>query len=473
SGNIGALPLVDMRSGDGHDFLMGLSWLHDSYEFSYSSGSGLHDNDAKGSPDGTKVVLSSTYDLKEGSVTKVTADVVSRDTDSIPVRSTEGFPDKGRLSIKNEIIGYERKTATSFDGLTRELYGTIPVTGSLLEDFRPWRRAIHIDRGDNNIQLDALRPASIMEHAKNLHFIARDDIVTSFDARLIPESKRNLDTLPSRLKNVDRKGNKADPDSPLIWQRQTDVYVTVIRTPDIPCLVNFDGKVELVPGENHYETRGYHLFLNGGKITKKLLVPGSSFKLKSDGDYSAMAVEWSGLESGRSTTLTIQGIKEIHIRHDKPGDFQWTNDRWLVTGVESSSDKALLAEEAVKEIVHRHDGVIHREWYNWGVIVKRYDLNENGIPIRHLYYRDGVISNREYRDPEGNLVSRELFNPDGYIRESVRYKIIDGAPREISHWWFEKGLPVKMIGSEGHTLVSLPGVYTKEGHNWVWSPMDD
>jgi len=473
SGNIDALPHVDMRSGDGRDFLMGLSWIHDSHDFSYSAGSGLHDNDAKGSPDGTKVVLSSTYDLREGPVTKTTENIPDRDAESIPVVSTEGFPEKGSLSIKNEVIGYERKTATSFDGLTRELYGTIPVTGSLLEDFRPWRRAIHIDRGDNNIQLDALRPASIMEHARNLHFIARDDVVTSFDARLIPESQRNRDTLPTRLKNADRKGNKADPSSPLTWQRQTDVYITVIRKPDRPFLVNYGEIIELIPGENHYETRGYHLFLNGEKITKKPLAPGSAFKLPGNGEYAAASVEWSGLESDRGAILQVNGNEELFVRYDKPGDFQWTEDKWSVNGVETSREKALRTEEAVKEIVHRYDGVIHREWYNWGVIVKRHDLNREGIPIRHIYYREGVISCREYRDREGNLVSHELFKPDGYISESVRYRTVDGSPQEISHWWFDKGLPVKLIGSEGHTLVSLPGIYTKEGDNWVWSPMDD
>ena len=67
SGNVWPMPIADLRSGDGWNFLWGaLSLIHDSKKFSYSRGSGLHDNDAKGSPDGTKVVLSCNYDLKDG-----------------------------------------------------------------------------------------------------------------------------------------------------------------------------------------------------------------------------------------------------------------------------------------------------------------------------------------------------------------------------------------------------------------------
>ena len=47
----------------------------------------------------------------------------------------------------------------------------------------------------------------------------------------------------------------------------------------------------------------------------------------------------------------------------------------------------------------------------------------------------------------------------------------DGRQREIGHWWFEKGLPVRLIGCEGHTLVSLPGIYNKAGNDWTWEPL--
>jgi len=472
SGNVGPMPVADLRSGDGRIFLLGLSWLHDSRTFSYSSGSGLHDNDAKGSPDGTKVVLSSTYDLTDGPVTTVAAAVPGRSADVIRVVSTDGFPRSGRLSVNNEVIGYERRTATTFEGLTREMYGTIPVTGSLLEDMRPWRRAVHITRPDNNVQLDALRPDSIIEYANNLHFIASGDIVTSFDHRLVPGDMRDENLLPSRYKRPDRSGNTADMNSPLVWQRQTDVYVAVIRKPDRPCLARPGGALELIPGENHYETRGYLLYRNGRALTEHPLEPGSVFTVPDDGDYSAAAVEWSGLTSGLCPAVSCAKGEKLFVRADKPADFQWTHDRWEVEGGDVSEKRAMAAERAVREIVHRTDGVIRREWYNWGRIVERHDLNAGGKATRRLYYRGGVLERREYFSGDGRLVSRELFAPDGYITESMRFAYLDGEPREITHWWFEKGLPVKLIGSEGHTLVSLPGIYEKAGDDWVWKPLD-
>ena len=101
----------------------------------------------------------------------------------------------------------------------------------------------------------------------------------------------------------------------------------------------------------------------------------------------------------------------------------------------------------------------------------RHDLNNEGNATRRLCYRDGILVRREYYTGEGIHVSTELFAPDGFITESVRYKHEDGQEKEIGHWWFDKGMPVKLIGSEGHTLVSFPGIYVKEGKNWVWSPM--
>ncbi len=474
SGNIGPMPVTDLRSGDGHDFLMGLSWLHDSWTFSYSSGSGLHDNDAKGSPDGTKVVFSSNYDLKEGPVTTVTADLPDKNAAAIPVVSTAGFPDSGLLSIKNEIISYERKTSTSFEGLSREVYDSMPVTGSLLEDYRPRRRAIHIERRDNNTQLDALRPDSIRAHAKNLHFIGKGDIVTSFDVRLIPEDMRDKGNLPAAYTRTGRRGGSADMNSPLIWQRQTDVHVAVIRKPDTPWIEKFGESVELIPGENHYETRGYHIFLDGEQITKKPVSPGETFKFAKTGSYTAAAVEWSGLVSDESNVIVIDAPSELLIRTDKPGDFQWTKERWLIKDVEVSADKGRNVQWALKETVHRYDGVMRQKSYNWGVLFGSVDLNEDGKPVRVQEYRAGILERRRYFTPDDHtLVSMELFAPDGYITESIRYEMLDGKLVEIGHWWFEKGLPVKLIGSEGHTLVSLPGIYTKVGNDWKWAPIGE
>ena len=473
SGNIWPMPVADLRSGDGRYFLKAaLSLIHDSRDFSYSGGSGLHDNDAKGSPDGTKVVMSGNYDLKDSPVTFITQDVPGPDADSIPVESTDGFPESGRLSVQNEVIGYGRKTQTRFEDLTREMYNTQPLTGSMLEDLTPERRALYFTRTDNNMHLDALTNEQAKEHLNKPRYLSKGIIVTSFDARLIPEEMRIDENIPGRYRRSGRRGSKADFNSPLIRQRQTDVYIAVIRKPDGPYLRKLPGLCELIPGENHWEIRGYHLYKDGEKITQKILAPGSSFPLTGAGEYSAVAVEWSGLESGRSVPLIVEGGEELYIRDSKPGDFQWTYDSWLVNGNEVSAEKAKMSEQSVREIVHRTDGVIHREWYNWGQIVRRYDLSSDGLPIRRLFYHNGKLLRREYHTREGVHVSSEFFAPDGFIVEAVRYKTQDGEKKEIGHWWYEKGMPVKLIGCEGHTLVSLPGIYLKEGDNWTWSPLE-
>ena len=66
---------------------------------------------------------------------------------------------------------------------------------------------------------------------------------------------------------------------------------------------------------------------------------------------------------------------KLKVLEYKPSDFSWAYDRWRVGGKEVSEEDAERAAESVKEIVHLYDGVIHWEWYNWGQIVRRYDLN--------------------------------------------------------------------------------------------------
>lgn len=47
--------------------------------------------------------------------TELTADITAVEVDSIPVASTEGFPDSGYIIIEGERIGYPHKTATAFE----------------------------------------------------------------------------------------------------------------------------------------------------------------------------------------------------------------------------------------------------------------------------------------------------------------------------------------------------------------------
>ncbi len=430
----GPMQIVDIRSGDGWNYLNALSHIHDSGSFSYCYGSGLSDNDAKGSPDGTKICFVTNYDLKDGPVTEILENVSGISGNQILVKSTDGFPKAGRITVRNEIIAYERKTPTSFEGLTRRLYNTHPV---ILEHLNPQRRKLYEER-----------PVDLR----------KGQIVKSFDAICIPEDEWKKLPLPAKiLKHYDGKI------TPLLRQAQTDVYVAVVRLPDRPHFRKAENEIELIPSENHWETYGYHIFKDSTKITDNPLRPGESFNFPETGTYTATAVEWSGLESKESLPVKIQNNITLKILHDKPADFSWTYDRWLVDRKEVSEEEAKNSIEAVREIVHLHDGVIHREWYNWGQIIKRYDLNLEWKPIRRLFYQNSKLTRRELHNRDGIHFSTEFFDPDGYITESIQYRMVSGELNEYRHWWYEKGVSVKSVrNSSGGAEI-----YTKDGNRWL------
>ena len=447
SGNYRGLQVADLRSGDGRTYLpFALSYLHASPTFDYAYDSALHDNDSKGSPDGTKICFVTNYDLKDGPVAVITKVASKRTGPGLHVNSTEGFPEKGRLAYMNQIIGYARKTPTTFLGLTRGMYGT---------PSNRMRRA----RGE---------PRTLAYLKVYPSDLRPGQPVTSFDWRIIPKEKQDEKLRAPRLKS---KRFKPDWGSPLQWQRQTDVYVAVVRKPDRPWLRKTVWGVELIPGENHWETFGYHVHKDGKRITAKPLRPGTRMTLDTPGAYSAVAVEFAGLESlpsapvrvGRANT-ELSSLRD-KLR-DKPRDFLWTSERWLVDGRPVSEKAALRAAEAVREIVHRYDGVIHREWHAKGVIARRHDLNLEGKPTRQSWYRDGRLSKKEHRTPAGVIVTRELFDKDGFVTYAEQYR----KGRLEHRWWYVKGAPVKLWTRRGGHHTASPkraGTYMKQGTEWV------
>ena len=82
-----------------------------------------------------------------------------------------------------------------------------------------------------------------------------------------------------------------------------------------------------------------------------------------------------------------------------------------------------------------------------------------GSAIRHRYYHNGTIIRREFHDRNGNHVSTEYFDHDGWITENIRWIIEDCERKLYSHWLFDHGLPIKLIGSEGHNPTTItPGI---------------
>ena len=407
-GDVGVaeIRVADLRSGDGWPVLETNSFL------CFPTGedhSGPYDIDLKGSPDGTKIAFISTYDLKDGPVARITQDSGG---DLIRVDSTDGFPEQGRLinasGFGGEVLGYERKTDTTFEGLSRGLYGT-----------------------SSNTRLRKGRP------------------LTSFEAMLIPAALREGLPLPPRgIRNVVK-----DTDSPLLLQRSSDFYVVVVRLPDPPHLRKSGDEIQLIPGENHWETAGYHVLKDGKRITQSPLRPGASMPLGGKGTYTALAVEWSGLEGKPSLPLGIEEDAPLLVLSDKPSDFSWASDRYSVQGNEVSKEQAMRSEEAVGETMHLHDGVICRTWYRRGEVVEKHHLNLEQKAVRRLFHQAGRLARREYHDRHGNHVSTELFDSDGHVTESIQH---GSRPR---HWWYERGVPVKYTrGSQ---------TYLKQGTRWV------
>ncbi len=416
SSNFGPMQLADLRSGDGWNYLeAALSLIHDASEKDYSNSSALHDNDSKGSADGTKICFVSNYDLKAGPITHLTDSIRGN---SIEVESTAGFPEKGHLSlIPNEVIAYSSKTATSFEGIQRNVFAHSSANPS------------------------------------------RGKLVSSFEARCIPVELRKEVPLPYRKSGYKKEGN------PLVWQRQTDVYVAVIRNPDPPALRLTGNVLELIPGENHWETHGYQIFRNGKQINSELLLPGTSMDLPDRGAYTAVAVEWSGLKSAPCASVSNQGDSRLRVLQEKPDDFAWTTGRWLVNCNEVEEALALKATSAVREIDHRLDGEIHREWYDNGILIKRHDLNVDGKAVRRLFYSDKRLVRREYHNREGEHVSTEHFDKEGYITESIVYR--NG--EDYDHFWYDKGMPVKHTGRNSHH-AGRTGTQIKVGERWVQQP---
>ncbi|MFA7005534.1 MAG: hypothetical protein WC429_15940, partial [Verrucomicrobiia bacterium] len=384
---VGDSAMFDLRSGDTWQYKYFLSdRLIPSKQF-YPG----FDGEAKGSPDGTKVAFTVRYDMEKGPVTELTEDL--RDNGQVlHVKSTEGFPPAGAIAARREVIGYERKTPTTFEDLTRGLHGTLVNAGM----FRGWP-------------------------------------VTDLRYHLLTDAEWK------KVKAVDLglRQDVKDTNSPLFRQRGRDVYVMAVRRPDRPWLLPLRGAVQLIPGESHYETFGYHLAHNGRRFTTRPVRASETLRL-TPGQYSAVAVEWSGLESEPSAALNLTTPAVLQVLGDAPKNFSWTRDRWLVNNTESPAAAAAMVPEAVREIVHLYDGAIAREWYRKGVIAQHHDLNYEGKAIRRLTYEAGKLATRDYYNRDGEQVSRELFAADGFITERIMFAKYGNTVGEADHWWFDK-----------------------------------
>ena len=408
----GGLSFVDTRSGDQWPVVYPGSFR--IYPMA-GDNSTLMDIDPKGSPDGTKVHYHSTLDL-DGLATASITKYDTKRPDVVEVDSTDRFPQSGDLVSRWEVIGYQSKTATTFERVTRQKYGTRkgPRLGS--------RKA------------KILRPLSAYVLSKKDRARSRPD--------------------PSFVRA------KLPMDHPLMFQRYTDCYAVVVRLPDRPHLRLKGGQAELVPGESHWETRGYRLLRSDRPLREGLLEPGQTFVLPGEGEYAAIAVEWSGLASPASLPLKVPARTEGCVLRDAPKDFSWTRELWRTDEKMISRAEPWKGPKVTKEIVHLHDGVIAREEWRNGQRVSHVDLSSDGKPIRLLDFEKGKLTRRMYKDPDGLIRSEELYGPDGFKTEYISYRgwwyyrRDDLRGTESAHWWYKKGRPVKLT-KKGRTVFDF------------------
>jgi len=412
----GDYEVADLRSGDG----VHLPRPPANICFPVNQGdlldkSNAHDADPKGSPDGTKISFVSNYDLKRAPFAQITANF---DGATLRVTTTDGFPESGDLCVGPEVIAYKSKTSTSFEGIERHRYGT--------------------------------------GYPRNPH---RNQYVTPLTAQLMnaEEKARALPPWGLMVKALEKEGETV---CCLVYQRETDVYVSVVRLPDPPHLRRTAAGAELIPGENHWETYGYFLERDGEPKEGKPLRPGQTVTLNRDGDYVAIAVEWSGLEGKPSLPVQLRSGMRLTVLREKPDDFSWTKRVWLVDGSEVDRQKARAAEAAVCEVHHLHDGVIRRERFEHGVLTEAEDLNADGEATRRLTYQNGKLMTREYWKPgQQGPISREIFGAGGFKTDEIRWRY-GGQKEEYDHWYYDRGWPIKRAHREGRE------VYEKRGDTW-------
>ncbi|MBT4816262.1 MAG: hypothetical protein HN742_35970 [Lentisphaerae bacterium] len=393
----GNLRMIDTRSGDAWNVVHPHSGIIYPMEGDHST---LSDIDPKGSPDGTKIHYHSTRDISDPIRAYITG-YDRKKPDAIHVGSTEGFPDSGHLVARWEVIEYSRKTATSFEGLTRQ-------------------------KMDTRMAPD---------------LVTKVRVLFPLSAFILPQETK------ARAKPIGpiiAAGFK--PDHPLAYQRYTDCYVAVARRPFQPHLRPHREHIELIPGEHHRETRGYRILCDGKPISDELIAPGETFELSAAGTYTATAVEWSSLESPPSLPLSVAAPTKGRVLKDVPPAFSWTRSVWQIGGRATSPEQAAEAPEATLDVHHLHDGIIARETWRKGRRVLRVDLNAEGLPIRRREYADGRLSKQIYTTPGGVLASHELFGPDGFKTEYRRLDVRPGREgRELEHMWYRRGTPIKQL----------------------------
>ena len=409
--------VIDLRSGHGTYLPRPPSRL--CYPIEINDMSHLYDADPKGSPDGTKIIFVSNFSFETDPFTQLTQTVKNKIT-YLPVESTIGFPASGDIEVGGEVMSYSSKTPSEFRGLIRHKYDT-----------------------------------------GRYSFLKKDWYVTIFKDRLLEDDQKRNTRKPGKWLLEAAK----DTSSPLLYQKQTDLYISVVRLPDRPFLRVNNNIIELIPGENHFETIGYIIMRSDKELNNEPLPPGSRILLPSPGKYFAVAVEQSGLKSLKSQPIEIEQPLPLKILANSPGKFSWTSTVWKTGREIVSKETAMSAASAVCETHHIYDGMIKKEYFNYGDRIRAEDLNQDKKVTRKLEFIHGYMKSREYFSTSGERVSLELFNSQGQKEEEVRWDLNtqkrQGRYPELHHWYFKNNIP------QNYSQRGGKNVYKNENGKWL------
>jgi len=358
--------------------------------------SGPYDSDAHGSPDGTKIYFSTNYQIDFFPATVITA---GSSGDTIGVRSTDGFPDEGVLSIHVGLVSYTGKTEISFTGLKRGALGS------------------------------RVGPTPAGFTASNFY-------------------------------------GRADKDAadPLAAQYSTDVYLAVVRLPDRPTLQVKGGVATLYPGYNHRETRGYHLYADGKRITDEPWSGRGGMALPACKRLQAKAVEWSGLTSELSKPVSTEGrLLALRCDPERPSELDEPVKQVLALTGNGQSTRASpnANERALPRALVRYTTGEGLPWaeevYEHGSLVRRAELTHDGRATLVKAYDGGRVCKRTIRDPQNRLRRVEFLDTAGYLTRVEAHSkgklvsIIDYEDREpVRKTVFAKSGQIVMENLDGY-----------------------
>ena len=190
---------------------------------------------------------------------------------------------------------------------------------------------------------------------------------------------------------------------PLEHQHKTDAFIAVVRLPDPPIIVKNDDAFSLFPGRNHRETRAFVLYRDGKKERELPATAETQGLTLGNGEWTATAVEWSGLASKHSkTAINGPATLTIHSRRSKQLDAPQTRR----AAPQKSGIQPAPGADSIT-IKSDEDGDFLWEFTKQGKVVEKRWATP-GYPVTLIEkYEDGVRTERRILDDRG--VNDELI----------------------------------------------------------------